>query len=187
LSIDLSDTRISHAFNLKNYPDALNLTDSDYWNKIFSYFHTQPNWKMPQVKSISYYNDEENIPLPYAKYICNLIGILGFRGITVVGCTGDLGLGSPCRSKTGEFQFNAVFLSTCPYFTAVGASTHVPEEGSSISGGGFSNYFPTPSFQQKAVQNYLDMQIKEDGRGSYGKYANFSGRGFPDIALMGLK
>ena len=142
---------------------------------------------MPQVKSISYYNDEENIPLPYAKYICNLIGILGFRGITVVGCTGDLGLGSPCRSKTGEFQFNAVFLSTCPYFTAVGASTHVPEEGSSISGGGFSNYFPTPSFQQKAVQNYLDMQIKEDGRGSYGKYANFSGRGFPDIALMGLK
>ena len=129
MSIDLSDTRISHAFNLKNYPDALNLTDSDYWNKIFSYFHTQPNWKLPQVISISYYNDEENIPLPYAKYICNLIGILGFRGITVMGCTGDLGLGSPCRSKTGELQFNAVFPSTCPYFTAVGASTHVPEVG----------------------------------------------------------
>jgi tripeptidyl-peptidase-1 len=63
----------------------------------------------------------------------------------------------------------------------------VPEEGFSIRGGGFSNYFPTPSFQQKAVQNHLDMQIKEDGRELYGKYANFSGRGFPDIALMGLK
>jgi hypothetical protein len=42
-------------FSLKNYPNTLNLTDGDYWNEIFSYFHTQPNWNLPQVISISYY------------------------------------------------------------------------------------------------------------------------------------
>jgi tripeptidyl-peptidase-1 len=111
-------------FNVKNYPDALNLTDGDYWNKIFSYFHTQLNWKLPRVISISYYNDEENIPLPYAKYICNLIGILGLCGITVMGRTGDLGLGSPCRSKTGELQiqrripFYLPLLHGCGRFNA---------------------------------------------------------------------
>lgn len=175
-------------FNIKTYPDSLNLTDGDYWHKIFSYFHTQPNWKLPQVISISYYTeDEEEIPLQYAKYICNLIGILGLRGITVMGCTGDLGLGYPCRSKTGRLQFNPVFPSGCPYFTAVGATMHVPEEGFYVSGGGFSNYFPTPSYQQKALQKYLDGEIAKEDREVYAQYANFSGRGFPDIALIGLR
>jgi hypothetical protein len=50
-------------FSLNNYPDTLNLTDGDYWNKIFSYFHTQPNWNLPQVISVSYYTyDEEDVP-----------------------------------------------------------------------------------------------------------------------------
>jgi tripeptidyl-peptidase-1 len=105
----------------------------------------------------------------------------------MMGCTGDLGLGTPCRSKTRELQFNPVFPSNCPYFTAVCATEYVPEEGSDISGGGFSNYFPTPSYQQKAIQNYLDVQITEEERELYGEYANFSGRAFPDIALMGNK
>jgi tripeptidyl-peptidase-1 len=81
-----------------------------------------------------------------------------------MGCTGDLGLGTPCRSKTGESQFNPVFPSNCPYFTAVCATEYVPEEGSDISGGGFSNYLPTLSYQQKAIQNYLDVQITEEER-----------------------
>ena len=105
----------------------------------------------------------------------------------MMGCTGDLGLGTPCRSKTRELQSNPVFPSSCPHFTAVGATEYVPEEGPDISGGGFSNYFPTPSYQQKAVRNYLDVQITEEERELYGEYANFSGRAFPDIALMGNK
>ncbi|KAH8655161.1 peptidase S8/S53 domain-containing protein [Tricladium varicosporioides] len=173
-------------FNVKLYPDGLNMTEGDYWNELFSYFHTQPNWKLPQVISISYYSDEEDIPPRYAQYICNLIGILGLRGITMMGCSGDRGLGYPCRSKSGELKFNTVFPSSCPYYTSVGATMHVPEEGFYISSGGFSSYFPAPRYQQKAVNNYLDEQVKKEDRELYGKYANFSGRAFPDIALMGL-
>lgn len=174
-------------FNVKLYPDGLNVTDGDYWNELFSYFQTQPNWRLPQVISISYYSEEEEIPPQYAKYICNLIGILGLRGITMMGCSGDRGLGYPCRSKSGELKFNAEFPSSCPYYTSVGATMHVPEEGFYISSGGFSNYFPAPRYQQKAVNKYLDAQVKKEDRELYGKYANFSGRAFPDVALMGLK
>jgi tripeptidyl-peptidase-1 len=174
-------------FNVKNYPTALNLTEGDYWSKAFSYFHTQPNSELPQVISISYLDDEEAVPLEYARYLCNIIGILGLRGITMMGCSGDGGLGYPCRNKAGELRFNAMFPSNCPYYTSVGATMHVPEEGFYISSGGFSNYFPTPEYQQKTVNNYLDAQIVKEDRDLYGQYANFSGRAFPDVALMGLE
>lgn len=57
------------------------------------------------------------------------------------------------------------FPSTCPYVTSIGATQINP--GATVadpevacqevifSGGGFSNVFPMPSYQQAAVQNYL--------------------------------
>lgn len=57
------------------------------------------------------------------------------------------------------------FPSTCPHVTSIGATQINP--GATVvepevacnqvifSGGGFSNVFPMPSYQQAAVQNYL--------------------------------
>ena len=57
------------------------------------------------------------------------------------------------------------FPSTCPYVTSIGATQINP--GSTVadpevacnqvifSGGGFSNVFDMPTYQQQAVQNYL--------------------------------
>lgn len=46
---------------------------------------------------------------------------------------------------------------SCPYVTAVGATTGVvpSERGANFSGGGFSNYFDTPAYQAQAVADYI--------------------------------
>ena len=49
------------------------------------------------------------------------------------------------------------------------------------SGGGFSNTFPVPSFQRKAVSNYLAHFAPTYGPDIY----NRSGRAYPDIAANG--
>lgn len=61
--------------------------------------------------------------------------------------------------------FNPSFPASCPYVTAVGATQILP--GSTVdkpevacetviySGGGFSNHFRMPTYQQEAVTKYL--------------------------------
>merc|ERR1712187_513758 len=49
------------------------------------------------------------------------------------------------------------------------------------SGGGFSTYTPMPSYQQEAVQAYLNSGVKMPPS----TYYNSSMRGYPDIAAMG--
>lgn len=53
--------------------------------------------------------------------------------------------------------------------------------------GGFSNYFARPSYQEEAVKAYLSKQIDPKTKEEYSKYANFSGRGFPDVSAHSLQ
>ena len=78
-------------------------------------------------------------------------------------------------------------LASCPYVTTVGATKNFNPEVVAIdnsigysSGGGFSNYFPQPSYQVDVVQSY----IKSLGNEYAGLY-NTSGRGYPDVAAQG--
>lgn len=73
-------------------------------------------------------------------------------------------------------------LIVCAYsLTSVGATTGIaPEVAASFSSGGFSNVFPTPSYQAAAVSQYLHGL----GNTNAGRF-NSSGRGFPDIAAQG--
>lgn len=99
---------------------------------------------------------------------------------------------------------NADNLCSCPYLTAVGATTlpagaDVKKDAETAvtrfgSGGGFSNIYPRPAYQQAAVANYLtttpppyksytgvdNMNIGADG----GVYNN-GGRGYPDVSAVG--
>jgi tripeptidyl-peptidase-1 len=54
--------------------------------------------------------------------------------------------------KFGRYLFTAVLG---PYVTAVGGTTGIPEVAVDFSGGGFSNYFPQPSYQSSMVNEYL--------------------------------
>jgi tripeptidyl-peptidase-1 len=66
----------------------------------------------------------------------------------------------------GGTKFNPAFPASCPFVTAVGATqinpnstVYEPESACEqviYSGGGFSNIFSMPSYQEQAVTKYLD-------------------------------
>ena len=97
--------------------------------------------------------------------------------------------GSSSWSGKGYFPS---FPATCPYVTAVGA-TMGPELGQTeiacqsqlggiiTTGGGFSTYYSTPSYQQSILDYYFD-NLKSKPRSGY----NSEGRGYPDIAFIGV-
>lgn len=64
--------------------------------------------------------------------------------------------------------------------TSVGGTTgYSPETAASLSGGGFSNIYSTPSFQSADVSSYLATLGS-----TYSGLYNPNGRGFPDIAAQ---
>ena len=66
--------------------------------------------------------------------------------------------------------------------TSVGGTTgYSPEQAWFASGGGFSNYYRRPAYQDKAVRGFLAA----NGNKNAGRF-NASGRGFPDIATQGV-
>jgi tripeptidyl-peptidase-1 len=50
----------------------------------------------PQVISTSYADDEQTVPLDYAKRVCNSFAQLGARGVTLLFGSGDGGAGGKC-------------------------------------------------------------------------------------------
>jgi tripeptidyl-peptidase I len=103
-------------------------------------------------------------------------GVAGFRGVcldasgkcrtavvmtmshsTLILCTGNPAIQG--------IKFNPDFPATCPFVTAVGATQINPSstvkdpesacEQVIFSGGGFSNIFPMPDYQEYAVRKYL--------------------------------
>ena len=157
----------------------------DYYN----YLLAQPNSKLPQVISNSYGDDEQTVPLAYATRVCNMIGSLGLRGVSVLESSGDTGVGAPCQSNDGKKtpQFTPQFPGTCPFITAVGGTQAInPEVAWNDGSGGFSNYFAQPSYQASAVSNYLNNGISKSTLAYYKPFFNSSGRGFPDVSAHSL-
>ncbi|KAH9159906.1 subtilisin-like protein [Lactarius sanguifluus] len=144
-------------------------------------------WSVPQTISTPYGMPEYAISLDYATHMCNLFAQLGARGASVLYSTGNDGVGhGNClvRDSSGNsrVQFLPVFPSTCPWVTSVGGTTgYNPEIAASRSGGGFSMYFPRPSYQNNAVPTFL-LNLG----GQYNGLFNPGGRGIPDIALQSM-
>ncbi|KAG1868062.1 peptidase S8/S53 domain-containing protein [Suillus tomentosus] len=168
------------------------LTESDT-NEPYSYWleYVLSQVKIPQSISTSYGDDEQSVPQSYATRICNGMAALGARGVSVMFSSGDGGvgdgvanpdepLGHQCYSnddlKTPKFL--PVFPASCPYVTAVGGTVNIPETAASFSGGGFSNYFPRPSYQDDAVSAYLATLAP----GTYEGLYNSTGRAYPDVS-----
>jgi hypothetical protein len=64
----------------------------------------------------------------------------------------------------------------------VGSTINVnPEVAVDFSGGGFSNYFPRPTWQNEVVGSYLKT-VPSNFSGVF----NRSGRGYPDVSLAQL-
>jgi tripeptidyl-peptidase I len=151
----------------------------------YRYLVSQSNKTRPQVISNSYNDEEDGVPFDYATTVCNLIGMLGMSGVTVLHSSGDFGVGAGCLAPDNKtVETNAIFPASCPYVTSVGGTQGIqPETAWSGSGGGFSKYFARPSYQDSAVTTYLNG-LSSATKSYYGHYTNFSGRGFPDVSAQ---
>jgi len=108
---------------------------------------------------------------------------LGARGLSIIFASGDDGAGCEACLK-----FRPSFPATAPYVTSVGATrflqNSVGPEGavqSFGSGGGFSDHFPRPSYQNDAVQAYLNSGKAPASHWYYPK-----NRATPDVACHGI-
>lgn len=176
-------------------PDLLSPNASENQNEpylqYYQYLLSQPNSNLPYVITNSYGDHENTVPEAYAKRVCNMIGMMGLRGRTILESSGDEGVGAVCRNNEPPYQaqFTPAFPGTCPYVTAVGGTQFFnPEYAWNASQGGFSFYFPTAWYQQNAVSTYLNQYISPETKEYYSSnnYTNFSGRGFPDISAHSL-
>ncbi|KAF7318601.1 Peptidase S53 domain-containing protein [Mycena chlorophos] len=133
----------------------------------------------PNVLTTSYAFNENDLTRADLVNMCNVYAQLGALGTSIFFASGDGGVsGGQSQSCT---NFIPTAPSGCPYVTSVGSTQGFPETAASFSGGGFSNYYPTPSFQSADVAAYLETL----GSTYAGKY-NASGRGIPDVSFQGV-
>jgi len=148
---------------------------------------------VPLVHSISYGAVEDELPQNDLMRFNTEMQKLGVRGITVMVASGDDGVANYiARSDPSKCGFNPSFPASSPYVTAVGA-TQGPEDsqpeiactsstqGQITTGGGFSTVYGQPSYQSSAVSNYLQNGPNLPPTNMF----NASGRGYPDVAMMG--
>lgn len=155
------------------------------------------------VISTSYSSNEADLTAKYEQRQCMEYMKLGLQGVSILYSSGDFGVagnGGQCiDSATGAYNngssgiFNPSFPGTCPYITSVGATqimngstVHTPESASErviFSGGGFSNVFAMPSYQQKAIATYFTEHAP-----TYENRFNDSMnvRGYPDVSANGV-
>lgn len=155
------------------------------------------------VISTSYGSNEADLTPKYESRQCDEYMKLALQGVSVIYSSGDFGVagnGGLCISENGTAftdgksgKFNPSFPGGCPWVTSVGAtqilngsSVNDPESACEqviFSGGGFSNVFTMPDYQQDAVQTYFDQHNPPYGADRY----NNSGtaRGFPDVSANG--
>ncbi|KAF7318269.1 Subtilisin-like protein [Mycena chlorophos] len=157
--------------------------------------------KPANVISTSYGYNEADLSAAYTARQCAEYAKLGLMGVTVLYSSGDNGVagnGALCLTPDGEQTpsgkiFNPSFPSTCPFVTSVGATQINP--GKTVadpesacqqvisSGGGFSNYFALPEYQQGAVQAYLSRNPPPYSNTTYNSTG--TSRAIPDLSANG--
>ncbi|KAI9172589.1 Hercynylcysteine sulfoxide lyase [Paramyrothecium foliicola] len=170
------------------YPEEF--ADNEPYLEFLQYLLDLSDDELPHVLSISYADDEVTVPFPYAQRVCELFGMLTARGTTVLSGSGDGGArgarNSSCRTNDGTKRdvTMAVFPASCPWVTGVGATTNreEPPPAAAFSGGGFSQIFPRPDWQDETVDEYITGLD-----GFLEPYYNGSMRAVPDISALGTQ
>eukprot|EP00698_Gefionella_okellyi_P026033 TRINITY_DN979_c0_g1_i2.p1 TRINITY_DN979_c0_g1~~TRINITY_DN979_c0_g1_i2.p1 ORF type:complete len:573 (-),score=84.76 TRINITY_DN979_c0_g1_i2:335-2053(-) len=137
----------------------------------------------PWIHSVSYGNDEVQNSQPNMLRTNIEFQKIGVRGISILFASGDQGVWG--RSGDGK-RFHPDFPGASPYITAVGGTQFIgdvigEEVGTAWSGGGFSDLFERPSYQDDAVKRYLNSPDADLPPASYW---NASGRGYPDVSAL---
>ncbi|RMJ22396.1 Tripeptidyl-peptidase [Aspergillus sp. HF37] len=159
-------------------PTNTNEPYADFLDYVLS--HDNP----PLVISTSYGEPEQTVPRAYAERVCTQFAQLGARGVSLLFASGDEGVGETCLTNDGRnaTTFKPVFPASCPFVTSVGATHRIPEQAVELSGGGFSDYFSRPAYQEEAVGSY----VRGIPPGQWSGLFNRNGRGIPDVAAQGV-
>lgn len=160
----------------------------------------------PGVLSISYGSYEDEMEPKVMDQFTVEAMKLGVQGVSILVATGDDGVaGYKARNNTKLCRYSTSFPATCPYVTAIGGSqnaendpedhqvstllewaANAPEQQGPYfkltTAGGFSDYFPVPSFQRDAVSAYKSSPHGKRAKAGY----NTTGRGIPDISSNGI-
>lgn len=171
----------------------------------------------PKVLSVSYGGPEQGFSASYVQRQCNEWMKLALQGTTTVVSSGDYGVGGyPGATNNTDncYGDGSVFapdwFATCPYVLSVGGTEIRPNvsglaanpeqavfaqfTGETLpytSGGGFSNVFARPPYQDTAVTGYyktaqpsFPYYSTTNGKdiGKNGGVYNRAGRGFPDVS-----
>ena len=169
--------------------------DPEYPNQGYNGTLMCGSYKPTNVISISYAVAEAYYPRSYVDRQCCEFMKLGLQGSSIIFASGDNGTveRSGIIGCLADGTDNPTFPASCPYVTSVGATQIAPgkttadrevavdpnNEYSFSSGGGFSNYFPRPSYQDAAVSRYLGSSIRNTS------LFNNTGRAFPDVSANG--
>jgi len=149
----------------------------------------------PFVASVSYGEQENQVPTNVSTAFNTVIQKVGARGISILIASGDSGVTGTDANGNPVCGFFADYPAASPYITSVGATqgpeSAQPEVGCSAntgaiitSGGGFSTIWSTPSYQQSVVTAYLGQNATGTMPPANAGY-NAAGRGYPDVALLG--
>ncbi|KAF7375853.1 Peptidase S53 domain-containing protein [Mycena sanguinolenta] len=164
-----------------NVPTTYVLDENDSGDAAIGYMDTI-NWLLtqetpPTVFTTSYANEEAQFTLSTATSLCNGYMQLAAIGVSMIFGSGDGGAANDHLTGPTCTEFVPMFPASCPYVTSVGGTFFQPPTAFVSSGGGFSNYFPVPSWQAADTSAYLST-IGDEYSGMY----NPSGRGIPDVA-----
>ncbi|KAK0115982.1 hypothetical protein ONS95_013021 [Cadophora gregata] len=174
-------------------------------------------YKPANVISVSYGGQESELPEYYQKRQCDEYMKLGLQGVSLIWASGDSGVAGPifrpgsngCIGSKATV-FSPTWPNNCPYITNVGATkvyanrtVYEPESACNdplgqpyrvaySSGGGFSNFYPAPSYQQSALETYFVKHAPKyksyNGNDNFDKEGgvyNRLGRGIPDVSANG--
>ena len=156
----------------------------------------------PSVISISYAMLE--IFLSYSeRYIFDREARkLALRGITIVAAAGDDGVSGNFQS-TKDCGYTPYFPASSPYILATGATAGIefnkeevacegPAYCGITTGGGFSNAYKRPAFQDQYVESYFQSLTSDEKPHTSFSFRFFPsqeynefGRGYPDVSLAG--
>ena len=138
----------------------------------------------PLAMSTSYGDNELDLDVSYLNQVNTKFQMAGVMGISLLFASGDGGVAGGYAVPNCT-DFIAVFPSASPFVTAVGGTQLDPstlvESGINFSSGGFSNYWPQPSYQSAAVKFYLQQSGAVLPPASL---YNSGGRAFPDLAAI---
>jgi tripeptidyl-peptidase-1 len=155
----------------------------------------QDDAALPHVITISYGDDEWSLSPEYARRVSAEFASLGARGVSILAASGDSGVGGDGTDDNCT-RVLPTFPASSPWVTAVGGASfphdEVTDEAYTLqdevawasSGGGFSDLFPVPAYQNDSVHSYLKDALlpPADLYNSTG-----ASRGYPDVSTQSLK